>query len=178
MNTRKNAIKEITEFLESDEKGLLITGTFQFEKHRLVMAFLEEYYKNAKILFRINSLGNITTNSFTPLKHQPKAGEFVRLGNNYYCFDSSTNKGTWNKTIRDFDFGIVYPIGFIVDSGKLEPIEELTQFRNITKVFYCTCTDKKSHDLSVLAPYYTRHVIFDSEEENPEYHKRVLNPDY
>jgi hypothetical protein len=174
MNTRENAINEIVDFLKSDEKGLLITGTHQFEKHKLVMALLEKYYRNAKILFRINALDNIINDDFTPLKRKPKAGDFVRLENNYYCFDSSFNKGTWHNTIGDFDFALMYPIDALVDSNRVEPIAELTQFRNIPKVFYCTWTDRQSHDLSILTPYCSKHVIYDSEEEDPEYHKRVL----
>lgn len=174
MNGKQQAIDQILDFLKSDEKGLLITGTYQFKKHYLVMALLEKHFKNAKILFRINGMMNIDDDNFTPFKNQPKAGEFHRLKNNYYAFDAFTSKITWRKTLQDYDFAIVYPIDYLCRSGKTEPIEELFQFRNIGKTFFCSWTDSKENDYSLLSDFYSRHVVYDAEEEDISYHNRVL----
>jgi hypothetical protein len=59
MNTRKVAIQGIIEFLQSDKKSFLITGTHQYEKHKLVLQTINQYVAaESTILFRINSLQN------------------------------------------------------------------------------------------------------------------------
>ena len=174
MNGKQQAIDKIIEFLKSDDKGMLITGTNQYKKHYLVMAMLEKHYKNAHILFRINGMMNIADRNFTPFGKQPKAGEVVRLKNNYYVFDAFTSRTTWRKTLKEFDFAIVYPIDYLCRNNNLEPIDELYQFRNIGKTFLCSWTDSKENDYSLLSNYYSMHVIYDAEEEDLAYHNRVL----
>ena len=55
-NNKMECIQNIEKFLNDHEKGMLITGTNQYEKHKLVMATINKHFKNAKILFRINKL--------------------------------------------------------------------------------------------------------------------------
>jgi len=175
MHGKQQAIDGITGFLRSDEKGLLITGTYQFKKHYLVMAVLDKYFKNANILFRINSMQNIPIDSFTPLKKQPKAGESVKIGNNYYQFDALYSSATWRKSGREFDFAIVYPIDAMFKEHGIEPLVDLRNFKTIDKLFLSTWTDWSEHDYSRFTDYYTAHVIYDAEEDDPAYHKRVLD---
>lgn len=130
------------------------------------MAMINEYYKNAKILFRINAMGNITDNNFTPLEKQPKAGETVKIGGNYYQFDTFTNKGTWYKTDNDFDFAIVYPIDALCREKNIEPIKDLMKYKNINKLFLCSWVDKEDHDYSIFSDYFTKQIMFDREEQN------------
>lgn len=174
MNGKKQAIDKITTFFQSDEKGVLITGTHQYKKHYLVMALLDKYYKNARILFRINGMVNISDDNFTPLSKQPKAGEVVKLGNNYYEFDAFTSRSTWNKTSRNFDFAIVYPIDAMCRKNNIEPIEELCKFKSIGKIFLCSWTDHAEYDYSIFSDYVTQHIIYDAEEDDLAYHNRVL----
>jgi len=174
MNNKAQATEQILDFLKSSETGMLITGTHQFEKHCLVMSILNRQYKNKKILFRINGMKNIDDNNFTPLKKKPKAGEFVKLGNNYYCFDAFTSSRTWSATNGTYDFAIVYPIDYICREHKMESIQELHQFRTIGKTFLCSWTDRPEYDYSILSGFYSSHVIFDAEEEDSAYHNRVL----
>ncbi|GHV18997.1 hypothetical protein FACS18949_07350 [Clostridia bacterium] len=175
MNNKAQAIERITEFLKSDEKGLLITGTHQYKKHRLIMSALNEYYKNANILFRINSLQNLTNDSFIGLKKQPKAGESIKIGNNYYQFDALFNQGTWYKTRGEFDFAIVYPIDALCRDGKTEPIADIIRFKHPKKLFLCSWTDSCEYDYGMLADFYSTHVVYDVEEEDAAYHQRVLD---
>lgn len=174
MNGKNDAIIQIKDFLKSDEKGMLITGTNQYNKHVLVMSLLDSMYKNARILFRINSMQNIDNDDFTPLTKRPKAGEMVRVGKNYYVFDASASSRTWNNTTGTFDFAIVYPVDWMCREKKIEPIDELFRYRNIGKAFLCSWTDRTEYDYTLLKKYYSRHVIYDAEEEDPAYHKRVL----
>ena len=55
MNTKEKATQGISDFLRSDSKVLLLTGTHQNEKHSLALSLiLSEYPSPASILFRVN----------------------------------------------------------------------------------------------------------------------------
>ncbi len=175
MNTREKAKEELISFIKGDSRCILLTGTHQYEKHPLVMQALHETYKNAKILFRINSLSNITDRPFLGkcLKKQPKAGEPVRIGHNTYFFDSFTNRGTWGKS-GNVDFAIVYPIDAVARGDiKLECIETLIANINIKKIFLISWTDGDK-DYGIFDKYIDNRVVYDAEEEDLAYHKRVL----
>ena len=175
MNGRQHAEQQIRDFIESDEQGMLLTGTHQFEKHKLIMAIIGTDYPNASVLFRIDGMGNTTNPSLVGLSRQPKAGEVVRYLRCRYSFDATTRPSTWDQTVRPFSAAIVYPLDWMMKERKLEPLKELTRCRKISKVFYCSCKDFPEYDYSLLEGLYQRHVVFDSEEENPEYHQRVLD---
>jgi hypothetical protein len=177
MYGKEQAIFQIEGFLSSKEKGLLITGTHQYEKHILAMKLINKHYKNAHILFRINSLQNITDDPFlgcVGVKKQPKAGEKIRIGNNMYEFDSIFNRGTWSRTDYKFDFAICYPIDALARERDSKPIEDLFKQKDIEKIILCSWTDGSEYDYPFISNYYDRHVIYDAEEEDPAYHKRVL----
>ncbi len=174
MNGKQQAVDQIHEFLKSNEKSMLITGTHQYEKHKLIMKILNQYFNNARILFRINGMDNITDNSFIGLSKKPAAGARVELGNNYYEFDSFNTTSTWYKTSNDFNFAILYPIDALCRSLKKESIENLFEQKNIEKIFLCSWTDRVEYDYSRFSEFYSRHVIYDAQEEDPEYHQRVL----
>ena len=177
MNGKVQAMQEIKQFFKSKEQGILITGTHQYKKHILAMAMIEECYKNAHVLFRINGLQNITVNSFlgcVGVEQRPKAGEQIQIGHNYYEFDSLFNRGTWLKTSNQFDFVICYPIDALAREKNTEPIEDICRHKKINKIFLCSWTDSDNYDYSFLSEYYDRHVIYDAEEDDPAYHKRVL----
>lgn len=175
MNTKKDVVDAIDSFIASDEKGMLITGTYQYKKHYLVMRYIEQYHKNARVLFRINSMQNILMEEFTPLRRQPKAGETVWIGRNCYEFDAIFSPQTWHRTSVEFDFCIVYPIDYICRTCNLDPVIDLIDFKRIKKTFYISWTDSKKNDYSMLSPYYSSHAVYDAEEEEPEYHQRVIH---
>lgn len=43
MNNKDSLIKNVLDFLENNEKVVLITGTNQYEKHKTVIAILNKY---------------------------------------------------------------------------------------------------------------------------------------
>lgn len=174
MNTEAKARQQIIEFLKSNKKIALIKGTHQYDKHRLVMRILEESYRNAKVLFRLNSLQNTTVDSILGLTKQPKAGEFLKFGKNYYAFDSFLNSGTWNKTPYEFDHAIFYPIDAILRGDKLNSVENIIKYKNIEKIFFITWTDHEDDDYRSLSHLIDQTIIYDVEEKDPEYHKRML----
>lgn len=43
-NNKMECIQNIEKFLNSHEKGILLTGTNQYEKHKLVMATINKHF--------------------------------------------------------------------------------------------------------------------------------------
>ena len=56
MGNREQSVVQIEEFLESNEKCMLLTGTHQYEKHKLIMRILNKKLERHLILFRTNSM--------------------------------------------------------------------------------------------------------------------------
>lgn len=177
MNGKKQAIEKIEQFLKNKEKGILITGTHQFEKHKLIMKILDKNYKNANILFRINGMLNIKGNEYLGwcgIKRNPKAGEKTRIGNNYYQFDSCNTENTWYETSNEFDVAILYPLDSAY-RGKIKKIlEDLYTHKKISKIFLVSWTDKKEYNYSELSNYYADNIIYDALEDDKDYHFRVV----
>jgi hypothetical protein len=178
MNNKSNAIKDIEEFLKSNERCMLITGTHQFKKHVLIMALIDKYYKNAKVLFRTNGVGNAFDNrnilgQFEKKKH--KAGEYFKINNNYYCVDSFNREDTCWKTNDDYNFAILYPLDAITRKDiKTECIRELLNDKKIDKIFLVSWTDHREDELSIYNEFVDAKTIYDAEEEDIHYHRRVL----
>lgn len=169
MSNKTKFISEFEDFLHSKEKGILITGTNQYMKHQLVMALFEKKYMNKSILFRTNSMGNITHCDYlgwAEVNKQPKAGEYIPIGNNYYQFDSMNNKGTWNKTALEFDFAIVYPVDSLCRNKNIEPIQELFEFKNIGKIVLCSWSESFNYDYSIFDKFISRHIVYDIENDD------------
>lgn len=178
MNTKQNAIESIEEFLHSDERCLLITGTHQYAKHKLIMAILDKHFEHHLFLFRTNSLKNVSNNDhlgWAGVNKTPKAGETFKVGRNMYQCDSLTSSGTWYKTSRRFACAIVYPVDTLYRSGDVSSIDDLFKFKEISKVFLASWMDRNEYDHSIFAQFVQRHVVYDAEQEDPEYHQRVLN---
>ena len=177
MNNRDQAIIGIKDFLKSDEKCMLLTGTHQYEKHKLIIRILNEELANTLLLFRTNSMQNIIESEFlgwAGLNRTPKAGDRIKIGRNFYECDSLITSSTWHKGSNKFSCAIVYPIDYICKKQKFQSIDNLFEHKNISKIFLVSWTDSRSYDYSILSKYFNRHVIYDAEEEDPAYHKRVL----
>lgn len=175
MNGKEQAIVQIIEFLKCDERVMILTGTHQYKKHKLIMSLLNKNYKNTKILFRVSGMQNITNKEFAGfagIKKTPKSGEWLKVRNNYYTFDS-LKKPTWRRSGNKFDFAILYPIDSAMRGNINDVLDDLTRYKDIGKLFLVTWTDNKRYDYTTIAKYYDRHVIYDAEEEELAYHKRV-----
>lgn len=175
-NNKQQLLEDINEFLKSDDKCMLITGTNQYKKHLAIMASIDKYYKNATIIFRINSMQNVNGQEFLGrfIKKTPKSGERFRIGRNIYEVDSFNTKSTWYKTSNKCDFAIIYPLDAITRQDvSLQCIDDLFNFKDIGKIFLVSWTDR-SDEYSLFNKYVDRKSIYDAEEEDIEYHKRVL----
>ena len=166
MSHKEETIAKIESFLQSDKTGVLLTGSNQYEKHLLTMAVLEKNFSGAHILFRINSMQNIVNSAFlgrVGVSRQPKAGQLIKIGHNFYEFDSLFNQGTWSRTSHEFDFAICYPIDALVSKKDYKPIENLYKWKEISKIFLCSWYDRVEFDYSLLSEYYDQHIIYDKE---------------
>ena len=176
-NNKENLLKNIEEFInDSDEKCMFITGTNKYKKHILVMAALDQLVSGSHILFRSSSMQNLLDREFLGrfISKQPKIGQKYRIENNVYESDTFTNSSSWYKTSNDFDCAIFYPIDAIArKSVKIDCLENLFERKNIKKIFLVSWADN-NYDYSIFDKFVDRHVIYDAEEEDLEYHNRVL----
>ncbi|WP_407313668.1 hypothetical protein [Desulfosporosinus sp. SB140] len=86
MGNREQAVAQIEEFLRSNEKCMLLTGTHQYEKHKLIIRILNKKLEGHLILFRTNSMQNIENEEFlgwAKVKRNLKVGERVKIGKNF-----------------------------------------------------------------------------------------------
>lgn len=174
MTNKENAIKIISEFLASNETGLLITGTHQLKKHIAAMYVINEFYKNKRILFRTNGMDMVENHLKTFVKKTPKAGVPIRIHNNIYEFDAFTSRVTWHKSSHRFSVVIVYPIDAIARGGvSMECIEDLFEYKDFDKIIFVSWTDNLVNDYSKFDKYLDRKCVYDADDL--EYHARVWN---
>lgn len=175
MNTKENAIKSIFDFLQSEEKSMLLTGTHQFIKHELVLeTIINHVAAKSDILFRVNSMKHLGS-ILEDFNSNYQTGVAYIAGKHHIYFDSF-NKTSWKNTSYEYDLAIVYPIDSILrNNNKKEVLQDLFDVRDINKIFLISWTDNPAYDFRTLSDYYDRHAVYDAEEEDPDYHKRVLN---
>lgn len=174
MNTKAKAIQAIISFLNSNEKVLMLTGTYQHEKHPLILRLVFSNFPSpANVLFRANSAQNFGTFLSTILKltKKPRTGSPLTISGGYRLHVDTINPASWGSSPREVDVAIVYPI----DSLKWNEAEACVQNllgKNARKIFLVSWTDNK--DYSWADQFKPVKVIYDAEEEDPEYHKRML----
>ena len=45
-NNKQEFINNIQSFLDSEDKAILVTGTNQYKKHKIIMAMIDKNFKN------------------------------------------------------------------------------------------------------------------------------------
>lgn len=175
-NNKENLLHNIEEFLFSEEKCMFIIGTNQYRKHIMVMAALDHLKPKSHILFRSSTMQNLLDREFLGrfISKQPKIGQAFRIENSIYEADTFTNSSSWHKSSRVFDYAIFYPIDSIARGDvNIKCIDNLFTGKEIKKVFLVSWTDR-NYDYSIFDKYVDRKCVYDAEEEDAEYHKRVL----
>jgi hypothetical protein len=174
MNTRQKATQSISSFLQADEKFLLLTGTYQNEKRVLALSLiLSKYPTPAAILFRANHARN-TMDFLSPVLNlikQPKTGVPISVQGGYTLYVDTINPMSWRSSPYNIDVAMVYPIDSLEYDAGDDCVQDLIR-RKAKKIFLVSWTDNK--DFSWTDQFNPVHVIFDAEEENPEYHKRMM----
>ena len=175
MNTKALAGQKITEFLSSEDRTMVLSGTHMFKKHKLVLKLLAKEYEGLKILLRVNSLQNTESRDFLGFKAE--TGKAYKLDKNKLYIDSM-NRKSWSKTPNDFDIIIFYPAGSLYNRKSEEVknnLEDIFEVKNVNKIIFVTCQEGDYCDISYLKEYDDIvHVKYDSEEDDIEYHNRVL----
>ncbi|MFU8710494.1 hypothetical protein [Bacillus velezensis] len=170
MNGKAQAEEKIVEFLKSDERMAIVTGTHMLEKHRLVLSTLEEHLEGANILFRSSGMNNISY--FLRSAKELKTGSPYRTLNNTVYVDT-VNKRTWGKHDPIIHVAVVYPLKSIENERlRADLIRNLIETYNVNKLIFVSSQD--TLDLSWASPIKTK-IVYDSFEDDPEYHQRVLD---
>jgi hypothetical protein len=165
MNGRQQAIDKISDFIQSDKKMLLLNGTFQNEKHVLVLNVLQSLVE-ATVLFRLNRKGNEFLSDF--ISKTPAPGSFTRADRLSIAVDTMSSR-TWVTSPREVGVGIVYPLDSLHNRGGDECMHDM--MRRAQKVFAVTWTDNVAyHWMDQFDPV---RVTFDCEEERSDYHERM-----
>jgi len=171
MNTRKKAKEQIIDFINSDRRCLLLTGTHMYEKHKLVLSILGNEVEHKNILFRANTLKNLDT--FLNASNNFKTGTPYEFGSNDIYFDSIDSK-TWKNSPNKLDYTIIYPIDSMINQKGVNTKSITNIFdKGCKKVFLIGWSEK--FDSSLFDEYVDQKVVFDVEEEDIKYHKRVID---
>ena len=111
MTTRDEAQQALHAFLQGSERFLFLNGTFQNEKHVLVLnAVGVALHRPATILFRSNS--SRQTDGFlkpTGIPKSPKPGQHLDF-NGHRLYADTIQRSSWKKSPAMVDVAIVYPI--------------------------------------------------------------------
>lgn len=106
-------------FLKSDRRILLLTGTHQNEKHKLVLqGIATTVYSPSSILFRVNNIENVAAflNEHTT-KFQ--TGTPYILGRHTLFIDPITSS-SWVKTKNNYDFAVLYSVDSVLKAKKIK----------------------------------------------------------
>jgi hypothetical protein len=173
MNSRKQAEERIAIFLKSEKRFLKLTGTHQNRKHLLVIELvLSQYLTPATILFRANHVNNIESfvSPLLRLPKSPKPGAQFNVRGGYMLYFDTINPASWQSSPRQIDVAIVYPLDSLrADEGD-DCVQDLLH-RNARKVFLVSWTDNR--DFSWTKQFEPVEVVYDAEEEDPDYHRRM-----
>ena len=161
---------KIYQFLESDRKGLLMTGTNADNKDIIIPLVLNQFYNGKQILIRgyqLMSIYTLWSNALkfglTKLQNTPQAGKIVNFGKNHCTLDSFSSLTQSKTRKRKYDIAIVL-LGTSVEEDK-KVIKELLDNRTIGKLFLVLDYGADAnHYAEALAEYYTDHVVYDAEE--------------
>ena len=174
MHTRKEANEAVSSFLRTEERFLLLTGTHQYEKHVLALnIILSEYPSPAQILFRVNHSSSIDSflSPVLDLAHELKIGTPTNIQGGYTLYVDTINPTSWRSSPYEIDVAAVYPIDSLEYDAGDDCVQDLIR-RKAKKILLVSWTDDR--DFGWVDQFNPVRVVFDAEEENPEYHKRVL----
>ncbi len=175
MNNRANAIDKIKEFLLSDKKYLFLYGTYIYEKIKLALdVVLSNYPQDKIILFRSNSMAQAEMDlEILKPEHRIKTGKPL-LRNEKKIFIDSSNCRSWGKTPNKVDLSIIYPVGSLkkYDDNYFRKCLIDIDNRTEEKIIFISYLDIVP--LTEIFDLIPIEVEFDLEEEDPDYHQRML----
>ena len=175
MNTKEKARHNILSFIQSKDRVLLLTGTHQYKKHILALSvILSKSLPSAIILFRVNDARNIgrILSPILKLTNNPTIGSPINIKGGHKLYVDTINRRSWSSSPSDIDLAIVYPVDSLNFKNGHDCVQDLID-RNPKKVFLISCDDDR--DFTWIDQFNPVRAIYDAEEEDPEYHKRVID---
>ncbi len=170
-NTRAAARHALVEYMKSDKRVALLTGTFQHEKHVLALQCVVEALEHpSRLLFRTNSTSGISRFLSPVFGGKRLSGREFRIEDGHTLYADSINSSSWGKTPNEIDVAIVYPIDSLDLRTADMSLEDLRR-RGVRKMILVTWTD--NFDLSWAGHLEPIRITFDAEEERPDYHNRM-----
>jgi len=171
MSNREEAVHQLRQFLQADDRTLFFDGTHQNEKHKLALAgVLQLYPAPSTVLFRTNSKSN--TGMFLAdvgIKKVPQPGAFLAVSA-HRLYTDTINPVSWRKSPVPIDVGIVYPLDAMRADEGSDCVADLIR-RQAKKILLVTWTDNR--DFGWTAQFDPVHITYDAAEEQPEYHERM-----
>ncbi|MDE8275958.1 hypothetical protein PT159_08490 [Erysipelothrix rhusiopathiae] len=159
-------INGLKKFIESNDQTLLVTGNERYNKHKIIIKYINSEFTNKNILFRTNGFDKALNGNwlgFTGIKKKPKGNTFFKIGNNNYMVDSFLSKGSKSDSFVNFDFVIVYPIDGMLRESKFDRIEELYKDYDVGKVFLVTCSDSWLNKCGNIEHIVDQHLSYNDE---------------
>ncbi|MBU8607887.1 hypothetical protein [Bacillus pumilus] len=170
MNGREQAEEKIIDFLKSDERVAIVTGTHMHQKIDLVMNVLCEHLFSENILFRTYTLENASR--FLKSSTKLKTGVAYRGGLNNIYVDTLKER-TWGKHGDPIHTAVIYPLKpMSAEKLRTEAISNLLDRVKVKKLILVSNQD--ALDLTWAASINTK-IVYDSLEDDPEYHQRVID---
>lgn len=169
MNTKADAIAGIQSFLKSSSRILLLTGTYQNMKHVLLLKQVLTLSQPVSVLFRANSREHIEQ-FLNPVGIQKVPEGGARFGT-HRVYGDTINTRSWQSSPAQVDVAVVYPADSLDARSGPVCVEDL--MRRAQKVCLVSWTDNK--DLGWTSPFNPVRLVYDAEEERPDYHKTMLS---
>ncbi|MHA1450132.1 MAG: hypothetical protein ACTSP4_11995 [Candidatus Hodarchaeales archaeon] len=105
------------------------------------------------------------------LSSDPKSWKPKSIGGGFTLVTDTINRRSWRSGTLVPDVAVVYPIDAMdYDEGDA-CVHNLIR-RGIKKIFLVSWTDNK--DFGWIDQFEPVHSVYDAEEEDPEYHERVM----
>lgn len=152
MTDAEKVYQQINSFIDNpDEKTLLLRGTAEYEKHRLILRAFNQKDKSKGLIHLLHTTMDGMKNFFDwaelyDVKVPKSYGKPMQLSNLTIYFNNLTTKGITYKYDRyEFDFMIIWPIQSVTEN--IEEIEMLKQLASRQKT-------KKIIFLSLHEPNY------------------------
>lgn len=178
MSTRKEAEAALAEFMDSNEKVALLTGTNEERKRVLALETFVKQEAGLNILFRANYIDNFQV-FYAHFDIKFKVGKPYRLENHTLYVDT-IRESSWDKSPLEVDHAVLYPLDSASDlkeRARLKLMDDLLR-RVSGKIILVDYTS--TGDYAWLSDFVDRHVVYDVEEDDPTFNqlKKEFNIDY
>lgn len=178
MNTRKEAEAALAEFMDSNEKVALLTGTNEYRKRVLALETFVKQEAGLNILFRANYIDNFQV-FYAHFDIKFKVGKPYRLENHTLYIDT-IRENSWDKSPLEVDHAVLYPLegaSLLKERARLKLMDDLLR-RVSGKIILVD--HGSTGENAWLSDFVDRRVSYDEEEGDPVFSqlKKEFDMDY